>query len=116
MILLCFVWEFLQGVLGFSGSVLQLSYKPLIRDTCFYAGSIGLIFICLLEEPDAGEGNALVTWWEALILVSGYVAYIVFMKFNEKICGTTSDTVKVRCRLHDPHLSLRGPRCARCGL
>jgi K+-dependent Na+/Ca+ exchanger-like protein len=77
-----------------AGSVLQLSYKPLVRDTCFYAGSIGLIFICLLEEPDAGEGNALVTWWEALILVSGYVAYIVFMKFNEKICGTTSDTVK----------------------
>ena len=76
MILLCFVWEFLQGVTCFSGSVLQLSYKPLVRDTCFYAGSIGLIFICLLEEPDAGEGNALVTWWEALLLVSSIVSIV----------------------------------------
>merc|ERR1711871_19411 len=70
-----------------AGQVLQLGWKPLVRDTCFYAGSIILLFLTLLEQDSAGQGNALVERWEGLVLVSGYVAYIIFMKFNARICG-----------------------------
>eukprot|EP01050_Picozoa_sp_SAG11_P027793 SAG11_NODE_7177_length_1183_cov_0.965867_1_plen_256_part_10 len=44
-----------------AGSVLQLAHKPLIRDTCFYAFSIALLFLFVREEPEkAGKGNGLV--------------------------------------------------------
>jgi Ca2+/Na+ antiporter len=118
-----------------AGQVLQLGWKPMIRDTCWYALSIALLIIFVLPEnvetlketmgepgcgdpalglvkceklqdhqyipfDSTGDGVAdtvsstgLITWWEGLIMWVAYLAYILFMHFNEAILGETADKV-----------------------
>eukprot|EP01052_Picozoa_sp_SAG31_P024892 SAG31_NODE_2148_length_6333_cov_16.166667_6_plen_434_part_00 len=69
-----------------AGNVLQLQYKPLVRDSCFYAASIGLMMLFIID--------GMVFWWEALLLILGYVSYIIFMKYNVRLLGELSGTVE----------------------
>ena len=69
----------LSGVLGCKpGQLLDLDWRPLLRDSSFYIVSIALLFIFLLD----GE----VWWQEALAMFSVYASYILFMRFNARIC------------------------------
>ncbi|XP_067666878.1 sodium/potassium/calcium exchanger 1-like [Haliotis asinina] len=61
----------------FSKQLLTLTWWPLFRDVSFY--SIDLILLIGFFVDDV------IDWWEALILFLLYVAYVVFMKFNERI-------------------------------
>lgn len=57
-----------------SGQVLSLDWRPLARDSLVYGLSIA-VFIGFAWD---GEFQ----WYEALVLLLLYVAYIVIMKFN----------------------------------
>ena len=57
-----------------SGQALSLDWRPLARDSVVYGISI-IVFIGF-----AWDGQF--EWYEALILLLLYVAYIVIMKFN----------------------------------
>ncbi|KAG8180447.1 hypothetical protein JTE90_022793 [Oedothorax gibbosus] len=59
----------------FSRTVLELTWWPLFRDVSFYA----VILILLMSFFQ----DSVIYWWEALILLSTYVCYVTFMKFNE---------------------------------
>lgn len=69
----------LSAVLGCApGETLNLDWRPLLRDTVFYVLAILLLVVCLWD----GEA-----WWqEALVMFGVYVCYIVFMRFNERVC------------------------------
>lgn len=69
----------LSAVLGCApGQPLKLDWKPLLRDTIFYVLAIVLLVVCLMDGK--------VWWHEALTMLSLYVCYIVFMRFNERVC------------------------------
>ena len=57
-----------------SGQLLNLDWRPLARDSLVYGLSIA-VFIGFAWD---GEFQ----WYEALILLLLYVAYIIIMKFN----------------------------------
>lgn len=57
--------------------VLDIDWRPLVRDSVFYAFSI-VAFIVL-----SWDGKFL--WWESLILLLLYFLYIVTMKFNPQL-------------------------------
>ncbi|XP_022694633.1 sodium/potassium/calcium exchanger Nckx30C-like isoform X5 [Varroa jacobsoni] len=61
----------------FSKSVLQLTWWPLFRDVSFY--SIILIILIVFFRDNV------IHWWEALILLSCYAAYVTFMKYNANV-------------------------------
>ncbi|OQR79230.1 potassium-dependent sodium-calcium exchanger-like [Tropilaelaps mercedesae] len=61
----------------FSKSVLQLTWWPLFRDVSFY--SIILIILIVFFRDNV------ILWWEALILLSCYAAYVTFMKYNANV-------------------------------
>lgn len=65
-----------------AGDVLELDFRPLIRDSFFYVLSIVLLLFFVLLFNDGGTGKAY--WWEGLILMLGYACYILFMKFLNK--------------------------------
>lgn len=58
-----------------SAGVLALTWWPLFRDVSFYSASLICLIICFLD--------AKIHWWEALILLVCYFAYVIFMKFNQ---------------------------------
>lgn len=60
-----------------AGKILQLDWRPLVRDSVFYAMSIVLLLVFTL-----GSSRGEIGWWEGLILMSGYVGYIAFMKWG----------------------------------
>eukprot|EP00164_Ancoracysta_twista_P006337 GFYU01008803.1.p1 GENE.GFYU01008803.1~~GFYU01008803.1.p1 ORF type:complete len:579 (-),score=165.85 GFYU01008803.1:474-2210(-) len=60
-----------------AGTVLHLDWRPLARDCSFYSASIILLVIIFIDHQ--------VDTYEAVILLCCYVAYLVFMKFNEQI-------------------------------
>jgi len=60
----------------FSKTVLHLTWWPLFRDCTFY--SISLITLILFFVDNY------IMWWEALLLLSLYILYVIFMKFNEQ--------------------------------
>lgn len=57
--------------------VLQIDWRPLVRDSVFYGGSV-MIFILF-----SWDGQFV--WWESLLLLLLYVAYIITMKFNQRL-------------------------------
>nr|XP_042898503.1 sodium/potassium/calcium exchanger Nckx30C-like isoform X2 [Parasteatoda tepidariorum] len=59
----------------FSKTVLELTWWPLFRDVTFYA--IILILLMTFFQDNV------ILWWEALVLLSCYICYVTFMKFNE---------------------------------
>ena len=63
----------------FSKSVLELTWWPLFRDVSFYS----LILITLI----AFFRDSLIYWYESLILLLWYAAYVTCMKYNENLEG-----------------------------
>ena len=55
----------------------SLTAWPLIRDVFFYSVSLILLVAFFTDEK--------IYWYEALILLLWYVAYVGFMKFNEDV-------------------------------
>jgi len=60
-----------------AGQTLDITPYPFARDCLFYTLSIGMLVAFVYD----GE----VTWWESLILLFGYVLYILFMTQNAKV-------------------------------
>ena len=61
----------------FSTGVLVLTWWPLFRDVTFYG--ISLIFLIAFYRDQS------IVWWEALVLFLCYIAYVVFMKYNQTV-------------------------------
>ncbi|KAK7912352.1 hypothetical protein WMY93_012563 [Mugilogobius chulae] len=61
----------------FAQEVLSLTWWPLFRDVSFYFLNLMLLILFFLDNE--------VQWYESLVLLLGYLAYVVFMKFNAKI-------------------------------
>ena len=57
-----------------STGVLALTWWPLFRDVSFYSLSLICLIGFFLDKK--------IYWWEALILILCYAAYVIFMKFN----------------------------------
>ena len=65
---------------------LNIDWRPLVRDSVCYVISLIVIFFVILTGSE-------ILWYEALLMMITYGAYIVLMKFNvhlmtflEKIC------------------------------
>lgn len=57
------------------GEPIQLDWKPLGRDVCFYCGSVVLLIGFVAGDQE-------VVWYEALLLLVYYGLYILWMVFN----------------------------------
>jgi len=60
------------------GEPMQLDWKPLGRDVCFYCGSVVLLISFV-------AGDQQIVWWEALLLLVYYGMYIGFMTINTSV-------------------------------
>jgi len=67
-----------------SPSSLQLTWYPLARDCTFYLIDLAVMVWAF--------GDAQIDWYEALILFGLYVAYCLFIAFNETIMGMVGVT------------------------
>ncbi|XP_044040571.1 sodium/potassium/calcium exchanger 2-like isoform X7 [Siniperca chuatsi] len=63
----------------FSKEILNLTWWPLFRDVSFYILDLILLIIFFLDN--------IISMWESVTLLSGYAAYVIFMKFNSKVEG-----------------------------
>uniref|UniRef100_A0A673ABZ1 Sodium/calcium exchanger membrane region domain-containing protein n=1 Tax=Sphaeramia orbicularis TaxID=375764 RepID=A0A673ABZ1_9TELE len=63
----------------FSKEILNLTWWPLFRDVSFYILDLILLIIFFLDN--------IISIWESITLLSGYAAYVIFMKFNSKVEG-----------------------------
>ncbi|XP_055644701.1 sodium/potassium/calcium exchanger Nckx30C isoform X2 [Toxorhynchites rutilus septentrionalis] len=61
----------------FSKTLLTLTWWPLFRDCTFYSVSL-LTLIYFFRDNE-------IYWWEALVLFIIYIAYALFMKFNQQV-------------------------------
>ncbi|XP_013913226.1 PREDICTED: sodium/potassium/calcium exchanger 2 isoform X1 [Thamnophis sirtalis] len=61
----------------FSKQILHLTWWPLFRDVSFYILDLILLIIFFLDN--------FIRWWESLILLSAYICYVTFMKFNGQV-------------------------------
>ncbi|KAM3845542.1 sodium/potassium/calcium exchanger 2 [Vipera latastei] len=61
----------------FSKQILHLTWWPLFRDVSFYILDLILLIIFFLDN--------FIRWWESLILLSAYICYVTFMKFNVQV-------------------------------
>lgn len=61
----------------FSRKVLRVSWWPLLRDASFYLLSLALLIVFFLDN--------LITWFESLMLLTVYVLYVIFLKFNAQV-------------------------------
>ncbi|XP_070848770.1 sodium/potassium/calcium exchanger 2-like isoform X6 [Chaetodon trifascialis] len=67
----------------FSKEILNLTWWPLFRDVSFYILDLILLIIFFLDN--------IISVWESVTLLSGYAAYVIFMKFNGKVEGFVKD-------------------------
>ncbi|XP_034425378.1 sodium/potassium/calcium exchanger 2-like isoform X7 [Hippoglossus hippoglossus] len=63
----------------FSKEILNLTWWPLFRDVSFYILDLILLIIFFLDN--------IISMWESITLLSGYAAYVIFMKFNSSMEG-----------------------------
>ncbi|KAG8521340.1 Sodium/potassium/calcium exchanger 2 [Galemys pyrenaicus] len=61
----------------FSREILNLTWWPLFRDVSFYIVDLIMLIIFFLDN--------VIMWWESLLLLSAYFAYVIFMKFNVQV-------------------------------
>lgn len=80
------------------GEPMQLDWKPLGRDVCFYCGSVVVLiaFVAIDNKID---------WYEALILLLYYGLYILWMVYNTSLMrkiaacvGATEPKIKAKSR------------------
>ncbi|XP_020776737.2 sodium/potassium/calcium exchanger 1-like [Boleophthalmus pectinirostris] len=70
----------------FSRGVLSLTWWPLFRDMSFYVLYLIMLIVFFLDNS--------IQWWESVLLLLGYAAYLTFMKFNVQ----AETAVKVCCK------------------
>ncbi|KAM9331169.1 sodium/potassium/calcium exchanger 2 [Gastrophryne carolinensis] len=63
----------------FSKSVLNLTWWPLFRDVTFYILGLLMLISFFLDN--------FIQWWESFLLLSAYITYVTFMKFNVQVEG-----------------------------
>lgn len=61
----------------FSREILNLTWWPLFRDVSFYIMDLIMLIIFFLDN--------IISIWESATLLSAYVAYVIFMKFNGNV-------------------------------
>ncbi|XP_051701141.1 sodium/potassium/calcium exchanger 2 isoform X2 [Oryctolagus cuniculus] len=61
----------------FSREILNLTWWPLFRDVSFYIVDLIMLIIFFLDN--------VIKWWESLLLLTAYVGYVIFMKFNVQV-------------------------------
>ncbi|XP_042548880.1 sodium/potassium/calcium exchanger 2 [Dipodomys spectabilis] len=61
----------------FSREILNLTWWPLFRDVSFYIVDLIMLIIFFLDN--------VIMWWESLLLLSAYIGYVIFMKFNVQV-------------------------------
>ncbi|XP_067827227.1 sodium/potassium/calcium exchanger 1 [Heptranchias perlo] len=61
----------------FSREILHLTWWPLFRDVSFYILDLIMLIVFFLDN--------VIVWWESVLLLSGYISYVSFMKFNGEI-------------------------------
>ncbi|XP_006864531.1 PREDICTED: sodium/potassium/calcium exchanger 2 isoform X2 [Chrysochloris asiatica] len=61
----------------FSREILNLTWWPLFRDVSFYIVDLIMLIIFFLDN--------VIMWWESLLLLTSYFAYVIFMKFNVQV-------------------------------
>ncbi|KAK5601670.1 hypothetical protein CRENBAI_022235 [Crenichthys baileyi] len=61
----------------FSREMLHLTWWPLFRDVTFYILDLIMLIVFFLDN--------MIWWWESIMLVLGYMSYVVFMKFNSQL-------------------------------
>ncbi|XP_066577020.1 sodium/potassium/calcium exchanger 2 isoform X2 [Amia ocellicauda] len=66
----------------FSKEILNLTWWPLFRDVSFYIIDLIMLIVFFLDNY--------IQYWESMLLLSAYVSYVIFMKFN----GTMEGFVK----------------------
>lgn len=67
----------------FSKEILNLTWWPLFRDVSFYILDLILLIIFFLDN--------VISMWESITLLTGYAAYVIFMKFNSNVEGFVKD-------------------------
>ncbi|XP_030578406.1 sodium/potassium/calcium exchanger 2 isoform X5 [Archocentrus centrarchus] len=67
----------------FSKEILNLTWWPLFRDVSFYILDLIMLIIFFLDN--------FISMWESITLLSGYAAYVIFMKFNSTVEGLVKD-------------------------
>lgn len=87
----------------FSKEILNLTWWPLFRDVSFYILDLILLIIFFLDN--------FISVWESVTLLSGYAAYVIFMKFNGKVesfvkdCMNKNQVVEVEVQPKDEKTS-----------
>ncbi|XP_060055613.1 sodium/potassium/calcium exchanger 2 isoform X2 [Erinaceus europaeus] len=61
----------------FSREILNLTWWPLFRDVSFYIVDLTMLIIFFLDN--------VIMWWESSLLLTAYVFYVIFMKFNVQV-------------------------------
>ncbi|XP_076003096.1 sodium/potassium/calcium exchanger 1-like [Genypterus blacodes] len=61
----------------FSREMLHLTWWPLFRDVSFYILDLIMLIVFFLDN--------MIVWWESIMLVTSYITYVSFMKFNIQI-------------------------------
>nr|XP_019951285.1 PREDICTED: sodium/potassium/calcium exchanger 2 isoform X2 [Paralichthys olivaceus] len=91
----------------FSKEILNLTWWPLFRDVSFYILDLILLIIFFLDN--------IISMWESITLLSGYAAYVIFMKFNSnmegfvKNCMSKNQVVEVAVQPKDEKASPGAP-------
>ncbi|XP_034425368.1 sodium/potassium/calcium exchanger 2-like isoform X1 [Hippoglossus hippoglossus] len=91
----------------FSKEILNLTWWPLFRDVSFYILDLILLIIFFLDN--------IISMWESITLLSGYAAYVIFMKFNSsmegfvKRCMNNNQVVEVAVQPKDEKASPGAP-------
>ncbi|XP_061921938.1 sodium/potassium/calcium exchanger 2-like isoform X1 [Entelurus aequoreus] len=91
----------------FSKEILNLTWWPLFRDVSFYIMDLILLIVFFLDN--------FISIWESITLLSGYAAYVIFMKFNSKMegfvkgCMNKNQVVEVEVQPKDEKASPGAP-------
>ncbi|XP_045920611.1 sodium/potassium/calcium exchanger 2-like isoform X1 [Micropterus dolomieu] len=91
----------------FSKEILNLTWWPLFRDVSFYIMDLILLIIFFLDN--------IISIWESVTLLSGYAAYVIFMKFNSTVegfikgCMNKNQVVEVEVQPKDEKASPGAP-------
>ena len=92
---------FIVAICGlFAGSVLRLKPWPLLRDCTCYLLSIAA-FIAISYDKK-------VYWYEAVVLVTMYLLYVVIMYFNTSLEGCFERSTRIKNRETDIEIRDRG--------
>ncbi|KAM9335305.1 sodium/potassium/calcium exchanger 2 [Symphorus nematophorus] len=91
----------------FSKEILNLTWWPLFRDVSFYILDLIMLIIFFLDN--------FISMWESVTLLTGYAAYVIFMKFNSKVegfvknCMNKNQVVEVEVQPKDEKASPGAP-------